>query len=126
MDARPLRTYQGSCHCGAVRLTLPHAPDKATRCNCSICRRLGGLWAYYALDTVDVQGHPDHTTSYIWGDKTLRTVRCSTCGVATHWEPLDPQPGIQHGVNLNIFDPALAQAVQVRHFDGADTWTYLD
>ncbi len=36
---------QGSCHCGAVRLTLPALPDKATKCNCSICRRINGLWA---------------------------------------------------------------------------------
>jgi hypothetical protein len=26
-------SLQGSCHCGAVRLTLPSAPEKATRCN---------------------------------------------------------------------------------------------
>lgn len=119
-------SLQGSCHCGAVRLTLPHAPEKATRCNCSLCRRLGGLWAYYEFGTVDVQGHPEHTEAYIWGDRTLRTVRCRICGVATHWEPLDPQPGAKHGVNLNNFDPALVQGVQVRNFDGADTWTFLD
>lgn len=122
----PAPSLQGSCHCGAVRLTLPHAPEKATRCNCSLCRRLGGLWVYYAFGTVDVQGHPEHTQAYIWGDRTLRTVRCKTCGVATHWEPLDPQAHPQHGVNLNNFDPALVQGVQVRNFDGADTWTFVD
>ena len=66
---------QGSCHCGAVRLTLPSAPEKATRCNCSICRRLGGLWAYYEFGTVRIEGHPENTVEYIWGDKTLRDVR---------------------------------------------------
>lgn len=122
----PISSLQGSCHCGAVRLTLPQAPEKATRCNCSICRRLGGLWSYDEFGTVDIQGHPEHTEAYIWGDRTLRTVRCRTCGLATHWEPLDPQPGSRHGVNLNNFDPALVQGVPVRHFDGADTWTFLD
>lgn len=134
----PTPSLQGSCHCGAVRLTLPHVPDKATRCNCSICRRLGGVWAYYAVGSVVVQGHPEHTEAYIWGDKSLRTIRCKTCGVATHWEPLEPleplapvdapapQQPVQHGVNLNNFEPALVQAVPVRLFDGADTWTFLD
>jgi hypothetical protein len=33
---------EGSCHCGAVRLTLPSPPEVATDCNCSLCRRIGG------------------------------------------------------------------------------------
>ena len=102
---------QGSCHCGAVRLTLPSAPEKATKCNCSICRRLGGLWAYYEFGTVRIEGHPENTAEYIWGDKTLRNVRCKTCGCATHWEPLVPEPGGRHGVNLNNFDPRLQEGV---------------
>ncbi|HEU4375977.1 MAG TPA: GFA family protein [Telluria sp.] len=117
---------QGSCHCGAVRLALPSAPEKATRCNCSLCRRSGGLWAYYEFGTVQIQGHPENTASYIWGDKMLRTVRCTSCGCVTHWEPLTAEPGARHGVNLNNFDPRLQESVQVRHFDGADTWTFLD
>ena len=117
---------QGSCHCGAVRLTLPSAPEKATRCNCSLCRRLGGLWVYYEFGTVEITGHPGHTQDYVWGDKTLRTVRCSHCGCVTHWEPLKPEPGAKHGVNLANFAPALQESVTVRRFDGADTWTFLD
>ncbi len=119
-------SLHGSCHCGSVRITLPSAPEKATDCNCSICRRLAGLWAYYEYGTVLIEGHPENTTEYIWGDRTLRTVRCKTCGVATHWEPLQPKPGERHGVNLRNFDPKLLQSVLVRKFDGADTWTYID
>ena len=117
---------QGSCHCGAVRLTLPSAPAMATDCNCSICRRLSGLWAYYPFGTVKIEGHPEQTQDYIWGDKTLRTIRCKTCGCATHWEPLQPEPGARHGVNLRNFDPQLLASVRIRHFDGADSWTFLD
>ncbi|MGQ3055506.1 MAG: GFA family protein [Roseateles sp.] len=123
-DVAPL--LHGSCHCGAVRLTLPFAPEKATNCNCSLCRRLGGLWAYYEFGTVAVEGHPEHTAEYIWGDRTLRTLRCAHCGCATHWEPLVPEPGARHGVNLNNFDPQLRASVQVRRFDGDDSWTFLD
>jgi hypothetical protein len=62
----------------------------------------------------------------VQGDRTLRTVRCRTCGIATHWEPLVPNSDNRHGVNLNNFDPALLAQVEVRRFDGADTWTFLD
>ncbi|MEO3712594.1 GFA family protein [Roseateles flavus] len=117
---------QGACHCGAVRLTLPFAPETATSCNCSLCRRTGGIWAFYGLGSVTIEGHPEHTESYVWGDRTLRNLRCRTCGIATHWEPLEGGPGARHGVNLRNFDPRLLESVLVRRFDGAQTWEFLD
>ena len=119
-------TLQGSCHCGAVRLTLPSMPETAIKCNCSLCRRLGALWAYYPFGTVRIEGHPANTSDYVWGDKTLRTVRCKICGCATHWEPIDGELGARHGVNLRNFAPRLQESVRVRNFDGADTWTFID
>ena len=116
----------GSCHCGAVTVELPSPPERATSCNCSICRRVGGLWGYYEFGTVRVTGHPEHTQTYVQGDRTLTMVRCGTCGVVTHWEPLPPTPGARHGVNLRIFEPALLDGVTIRRFDGADTWRFLD
>jgi hypothetical protein len=118
--------HEGSCHCGAVRLTLPSTPEVATRCNCSLCRRIGGPWVYFPFGAVTIAGHPEHTMAYVQGDHTLVTIRCATCGCVTHWEPLPSTPGARHGVNLGNFDPALIASVPVRHFDGADTWTFLD
>jgi len=108
----------GSCHCGAVRLTLPSAPENATSCNCSLCRRTGGIWAYYELGTVFVEGHPENTEEYIWGDRTLRNLRCKTCGTPTHWEPLTPPPHERMGVNARLVDPTLLEGVEVREVDG--------
>lgn len=122
MQARP----QGACHCGAVRLTLPNPPEAATSCNCSLCRRTGGIWAYYSVGTVDIEGAPEHTEEYVWGDRSLRTVRCRHCGSPTHWLPIDAKPGERMGVNLNNFEPGLLAQVRVRRFDGADTWTFVD
>jgi len=118
--------HQGSCHCGAVRLTLPSTPEVATKCNCSLCRRTGGPWVYFEFGTVTIEGHPDATAAYVQGDRTLRTIFCRMCGCATHWEPIVPTPGGKHGVNLGNFDPALIASVRVRRLDGADTWKFLD
>jgi hypothetical protein len=127
IQEQPSPQLQGSCHCGAVRVTLPTAPEKAAICNCSICRRLGALWAYYEIGTVVVDGHPEHTAEYIQGDRTLRTVRCKTCGIATHWEHLRPKPGAKHGVNLRIFDPKLQESVVITRIDGANnTWRVIE
>lgn len=118
--------HHGSCHCGAVKMTLQSTPVVATQCNCSLCRRIGGTWVYFEFGTVRIEGHPENTDEYIWGDKTLRTVRCRHCGCVTHWEPLEPREGSKHGVNLNNFDPELIAAVRVRKFDGASTWRFFD
>lgn len=115
-----------TCHCGVVRIEVPRRPRTLTNCNCSICRRIGALWAYYKVGTVRVTGHPEHTAQYIWGDKTLRVVRCRHCGCVTHWEPLAPKPGSMHGVNMRNFDPADVGPVRIRYLDGADTWKYLN
>jgi hypothetical protein len=117
---------RGTCHCGAVTVELPSAPETATDCNCSICRRLGALWAYYEFGTVRITGHPGNTQKYIQGDKTLATVRCATCGCVTHWEPLPAEPGKRHGVNLRNFDPSVLVSVRIRRLDGADTWKFFD
>jgi hypothetical protein len=119
-------THEGSCHCGAVRMTLPSTPDVATQCNCSLCRRGGGPWVYFEFGTVTIESAPGALAEYVWGDRTLRTMRCTTCGCVTHWEPLQPTPGAKHGVNLGNFDPGLIAAVRVRRFDGADTWQYIE
>lgn len=115
-----------TCHCGAIRIEIPSRPETVTQCNCSQCRRLGGLWAYYGWGTVRVDGHPEHTASYVWGDRTLRTVRCRHCGCVTHWEPLDPKPDSRHGVNIRNFEPEAIGPVRIRRFDGADSWTFVD
>ena len=112
-----------TCHCGALRIEIPEAPSEITNCNCSICRRLGTLWAYYEVGRVKVHGHPELTDTYIQGDKTLRVVRCKTCGCITHWEPLETNPGSKLGVNVRNFEPEVIGNVRMRLLDGADTWS---
>lgn len=46
---------EASCHCGAVRLEIDSPPPaEVNDCRCSICRRYGALWAYYAPERVRV------------------------------------------------------------------------
>ena len=115
---------EAACHCGAVRLTVPEAPTEVTTCNCSICRRIAALWAYYAPRDVGLP-RAGATQPYVWGDRMLAFHRCRSCGVTTHWQSLD---GAQErmGINARMIDGLDVGALRVRRFDGADTWTYLD
>ena len=115
-----------TCHCGAVRIEVSRRPRTLTNCNCSICRRYGTLWAYYKTSEVRVIGAVGATSTYAWGDKSLRFVRCSTCGCITHWEPTHPREDSKMGVNARNFEPGSLESIRIRLLDGASTWKYLD
>jgi len=74
---------KGSCHCGAVTLSVPHAPEWVASCNCSLCTKTGWLVAYYPDDQVTVDGE---TIPYIWGDRMIGIHHCPICGCGTHWK----------------------------------------
>ena len=116
----------GACHCGNVRIEVPARPAALINCNCSICRRNGALWAFYPREDVRMSGHPEHTTGYAWGARSIETFRCTGCGCVTHWQPLTAEAGTKFGVNIRNFDPHEIGEVRLRRFDGAETWAYLD
>jgi hypothetical protein len=115
---------EASCHCGAVRFSLAEPPETLTDCNCSICSRLGTLWAYYRPDQVTFQTPPEATFQYAWGDKGIAFHHCRTCGCTTHWSSL--KGGDRLGVNARLMDPEVRAKARVRRFDGASSWTFLD
>jgi hypothetical protein len=115
---------RGSCHCGAVTVEVARAPTEVTSCNCSICSRLGTLWAYYAPADVTLAGT---TATYAWGDRTIDFHHCATCGCTTHWSPRANRDAGRMGVNARLLGNAVLDAVRVRRLDGAsDDWKYLD
>ena len=116
----------GACHCGKVRIEVPDRPETLILCNCSICRRYGALWAFYGQADMRLDGHPEHTTGYVWGEKTINTFHCRHCGCVTHWEPLAHKDVPKFSVNMRNFDPADLGDVPLRRFDGADSWAYID
>ena len=60
-----------------------------------------------------------------WGGKSLKFVRCKTCGCIMRWEPTRPG-GTRTGVNMRNFEPGVIEGVRVRRLDGATTWRFLD
>lgn len=92
---------KGSCHCGAVRIEVPGAPEWVGSCNCSICRKSGWLVAYYPDDGgVRVEGE---TTPYVWGDRMISLHHCPVCGCGTDWRSTGESYG-RVGVNARLLD----------------------
>ena len=118
------RTIEAVCHCGAVRLQIARAPLEVTECNCSICRRYGVLWAYYALEEVSLPP-PDATETYSWDDRSIAFHRCRQCGCVSHWSPVNRTED-RMGVNARLMDPGVVAEARLRHLDGAVSEQYLD
>ncbi|MBV8757471.1 MAG: GFA family protein [Deltaproteobacteria bacterium] len=116
---------EGSCHCGAVKIEIAEAPVQVTSCNCSICRRLGTLWAYYPSTKVRIVGD---TATYRWGDKTIDFHHCARCGITTHWSPIAGVRGEDRmGINARLLGDEVLARARVRRLDGAnENWSYLD
>jgi hypothetical protein len=98
----------GACHCGAVRVSVPHLPAEVTECGCSICRRYGALWAYYRKADISLSGPTD---VYVWGRRSIGFHRCSSCGCIVGWLPLDTYP--ECGINARVLDDFRPSAVTV-------------
>ena len=109
---------RGSCHCGKVAFEVPRAPDQVASCNCSICRRTGGLWAYYRPDEVRIDSAEGATGRYIWGDECLALHHCRTCGCITHWDNLMPE-GDRMGINARMLEGFDAEKAERKFIDGA-------
>ena len=107
--------HQGSCHCGAIQLTLSETPSDAGDCNCSLCRRIGGLWHHCPLEAVRAEGE---AKGYVQGDCMLTTWHCPECGCTTHWTPIGSDYK-RMAVNLRMFDPELWRNLPRRLIDGA-------
>lgn len=113
----------GSCLCGAVRFEITR-PSQVTSCNCSACRRYAALWAYAPPATARIAGAPGSTIAYSRGDHSLAFHSCATCGATTHWASLTDD---KVALNLRLADdPAQLDGIRLRHFDGAESWRFLD
>jgi hypothetical protein len=76
--------YAGSCHCGAISLSLHSAKQAeqlgARKCGCSFCKPQDAAW------TSDREGRLEITTTapysrYRFGTKTADFLVCGQCGV---------------------------------------------
>ena len=117
----------GACHCGAIRFVVDAPREWLTVCNCSVCRRYRGLWLHSTRAFTRLDYDPGKVIRYVWNDRSLAFVSCATCGCTTHWEAEGAvEPSSRVCVNAAMADPNVVSQFRIRHFDGAETFAYLD
>lgn len=102
---------EGSCHCGAVKIRAASIPADLNDCQCEHCQKRGALWGYYSLDQIDISGP---TSVYVWGQRVLEFHFCATCGMTTHWWPVDANSVPWMGLNARVFGRDIFQQIQVK------------
>ncbi|HMG50299.1 MAG TPA: GFA family protein [Inquilinus sp.] len=110
---------EASCHCGAVRMEIDTAPETVTSCHCSICRKRGVLWAYYAPKQVQFIAAPDATSIYLWNRMALEFHTCKVCGCTTHWAHVD-RTYHRMAVNARLMEPEVLAAAALHEAPDTD------
>lgn len=110
----------GSCHCGAVQWRFEGRPDRASACNCTICRRYGALWTYgYDGERINVLGS---TQAYVRGED-IEFHFCPVCGCVVFWRARrsDADGRRRIAVNLRLAEPEKVGRIPIDHVDGLST-----
>ncbi len=100
-----LKTYHGSCHCGAVRFEADLDLSQPTyRCNCSICRRTRFWPAVAREDGFRLVAGEQNLTKYLFNSRKNEHYFCATCGVRPFGIGTETPIGRMYGVNIGCLE----------------------
>ena len=97
-------SLKGSCHCGAVVISVPADTDflAAGRCDCSLCRRRWAPTASVNLSDLSVLDGQEALTLYQFNTHVAEHYFCKICGTYMfHRRRSDPN---EYGFNVGCFD----------------------
>ena len=112
------QTYAGSCHCGAVAYTVEVDTDQALKCNCSICTRLGAVWAFAPKAKFNLNRGAGKQGGYLFNKQVLHHRFCSSCGIESYAEGTGPDGAPMVGINLRCVEGVDVDKLSPKAWDG--------
>jgi len=114
-----MKTYQGNCHCGAVKFTFDHDEIReGVRCNCSLCKRKGAVMSPFTIasDKLRIDANENDLACYQFGSKVARHFFCKNCGIYPFHRTL--RSPNEYRVNLACIDEINIFELDISIIDG--------
>lgn len=115
------KTYQGSCHCGAVKFETDLDVAAGTfKCNCSICFKSRAWMAFVPAGAFRLKQGSEDLRDYQFGRKRLHHLFCARCGVRPFSRGTDGKGNEQYAIRVNCLDgvdPQELIGAPIRYFN---------
>jgi len=123
-----LKTYKGSCHCGAVRFEADLDLAKGTiKCNCSSCTKARSWLVFATAGKFRLIAGAASQEEYQWTPpgRTGPSIEfhfCDICGIRTPGRgDMEIMGGVFHAVQVSLLDdvdPDELAAAPIQYLDG--------
>lgn len=111
-------TYEGGCHCGAVRFQVVVNNHKVDDCNCSICAKKGFLHLIVTQGQFNLLQGEDVLKTYKFNTGVAQHKFCGICGIHAFYIPRSHPDCID--VNVRCLDGNVIENFEIMPFDGAN------
>lgn len=115
------QTYQGSCHCGAVKFEADTDIAQGTfRCNCTICFKSRAWLAPVPAGDLRIVEGESSLQDYQFGKKRIHHYFCRQCGVRPFSRASDAKGDPMYAVRVTCLegvDPQAFVDAPVKYFD---------
>ncbi len=114
-----LDTFEGGCHCGAVRFQVIVDKYRVDECNCSICLKKGFLHLIVPAERFTLLQGAEALTTYTFNTGVAKHTFCRICGIHSFYVPRSHPDGFS--VNLRCLDGEdILSRFEIVPFDGAN------
>jgi hypothetical protein len=113
-------SYNGGCHCGAVRYEVSLDLDKVNVCNCSRCSKLGVIWSFATPDKFKLVSGGSDLTGYRFNRRAIDHRFCAKCGIESFAQGPAPSGAEMIAINVRCLDGVDLDALKPDRFNGRD------
>jgi hypothetical protein len=109
---------RGGCHCGAIAYTVELDPATAITCNCSICSRLGAVWAFTPKTKFTLTKGDGRLGDYQFNKHVAHHRFCPSCGIESFAQGKGKDGSDQVGINLRCCEGIDVNKLEPKQVDG--------